>query len=474
VHNINVEPLIKRKINFKYNQQFNEFLEQRSVDEHNIFHNLVRDDSHYGGHNARHRKRNDIEDIDDIQDIQYNRESPLKDNNEAMSGTTDSPLKPELFSLDFELNSDLNEKPIDKLLEKNKLMKEKLDEQKDIRLEDCLPVTKDYSKKQRTGAQYLADLQSGEERPQYPHKFNDEVKNYRSELGLGKEKLDSKGFRILSGQVFDFTKFPKEDIEALLMKSVLFDDIDIVAINKPYGMAIHTKETPVTPVLTDYLPHLQRELRCEKLYTVHRLDRDTTGVLLLAKSQAKAKELNRMFCEHKILKRYICITRGVPDQLEGIIDIPVDIGRCDGKERMVLRPEALQEYRDKIKPSKQAKRAVTQYKVVSHADNAALIEVWPETGIRHQIRVHLGFGLRCPILGDHKYSHLDKIAPQKLTGDMLLALNVRQSKVRHIPMHLHAKQYCLPNAGIDGKNIFVNAPIPHHFHKNMSKLGLKQ
>ncbi|CAG2183225.1 unnamed protein product, partial [Oppiella nova] len=160
-----------------------------------------------------------------------------------------------------------------------------------------------------------------------------------------------------------------------------------------------------------------------------------------------AKRLNQMFCEQQIIKRYLCVTRGVPDNLEGIIDIPLEMGRCEGKERMVLRPEALEEYKHKVKSAKFAKRAVTQYKVVSQYGNAALIEVWPKTGIRHQIRVHLGFGLRCPVLGDHKYSHLDKIAPQKLTADMLLALNVRQAKVRHIPMHLHARQYLLPSTG---------------------------
>ncbi|CAG2184320.1 unnamed protein product, partial [Oppiella nova] len=147
-----------------------------------------------------------------------------------------------------------------------------------------------------TGAQYLNDVQSGAVSPQYPHKFTDEVKNYRSQLGLGKEKLDSKGFRILSGQVFDYTKFTKEDIIELLVKSILFDDNHIVAINKPYGMSVHTKESPYSPVLTEFLPQLTEKVNCHKLYTVHRLDRDTTGVLLLAKTQEMAKRLNQMFC----------------------------------------------------------------------------------------------------------------------------------------------------------------------------------
>ena len=55
---------------------------------------------------------------------------------------------------------------------------------------------------------------------------------------------------------------------------------------------------------------------------------------------------------------------------------------------------------------------------------------------------------------------------------MLLKLNVRQAKVRHVPMHLHARQYCLTGAGADGRNIFINAPFPHHFNENMSRLRL--
>ncbi len=84
-------------------------------------------------------------------------------------------------------------------------------------------------------------------------------------------------------------------------------------------------------------------------------------------------ELNRLFTEHKISKQYLCITRGVPDDREGVIDIPIEIGRINGIERMVLRPEALQEYR--IKRSTNAKRAVTQYRVISESKNAALLEV---------------------------------------------------------------------------------------------------
>jgi len=141
-----------------------------------------------------------------------------------------------------------------------------------------------------------------------------------------------------------------EDIVEMLVKRVLFNDADIVAINKPYGISIHSnKESKSGPVLTEFLPKLSERFNCEQLYTVHRLDKDTTGILLLTKTQEKAHLINRLFTDHKITKQYYCITRGVPDDPEGVIDIPIEIGRVDGKERMVLRPEALEEYRSVIK-----------------------------------------------------------------------------------------------------------------------------
>ena len=161
------------------------------------------------------------------------------------------------------------------------------------------------------------------------------------------------------------------------MKSILFNDVDIVAINKPYGMSVHTKESKGNPVLTEFLPQLCRRLDCQDLYTVHRLDRDTTGILLLAKSQQRAKALNQLFADRRVIKRYFCITRGVPDKPEGVIDIPIELGHCGGVERMVLRPEALEakQFEGKLKSSRSAKRAVTQYKVISFEGNAALLEV---------------------------------------------------------------------------------------------------
>ena len=171
------------------------------------------------------------------------------------------------------------------------------------------------------------------------------------------------------------------EILEVLEKQVIYNDADIVALNKPYGMTVHggasssAESTSRVKAKFDaylhlnyFLPELAAMLGSEKLYTVHRLDRDTTGILLLTKTQAKAKELNRLFLERKIQKKYLCITKNTPDVREGIIDIPIELGYIKTgnvkRERMVLCPEPMEDIRAQRRPSRTARRAVTKYRVL--------------------------------------------------------------------------------------------------------------
>ena len=88
------------------------------------------------------------------------------------------------------------------------------------------------------------------------------------------------------------------------------------------------------------------------------------------------------------------------------------------------------------------------------------------------MRVHLSEAINCPVLGDHKYSHYDKLAPQKLPDDMLTKLGIRQSKVRDLPMHLHASSIIIP-AWIDGSaDLEIKAPLSAVFRLSMKRLKL--
>ena len=269
-------------------------------------------------------------------------------------------------------------------------------------------------------------------------------------------KLDSQGFNSFVDYVPDLKFLRRDELIWMLKKRIIFNDCGIIAINKPHGlitqgqMTTEKNENSIRdPNLPDLLPDfsallMQRKIiepdaktgKAPKLHIVHRLDRESTGVLLLAKDGKTAASLSEMFAKGRAEKQYYCITRGLPDGREGIINIPIEVGTIEGKERMVLRPELREELRRIASPSRDGKHAVTYYKVRSENGNAALLEVVPETGVKHQIRVHLGFGIRCPILGDHKYTYLDKLVPQKLPNDMLKNLNVRPPKVRNIPPSL--------------------------------------
>ncbi|KAK6184458.1 hypothetical protein SNE40_006926 [Patella caerulea] len=187
-----------------------------------------------------------------------------------------------------------------------------------------------------------------------------------------------------------------------------------------------------------------------------------------------ASELKGYFIRREVIKKYWAITKGVPQLPEGIINIPmaeVDMGK--GIHRMALKPEYQQQFYSIMKKRNinESVEAVTQYKILQQNGTAALIECQPSTGVKHQIRVHLGFGLNTPILGDHKYSHFSKLVPQKLHGDMLQKLGIRQSKVRHVPMHLHAKSLVIPEFE-NGRNLIVSAKLPQHFVTNMHRLKL--
>lgn len=301
----------------------------------------------------------------------------------------------------------------------------------------------------------------------------------RRESSPSSVKLDSKGFRILKSEVRpDLSRLLHSEAVTLLQERVLYNDNDILVLNKPYGMLCHgpAREVSDACVLTKLLPDLSSALyprQDAKLYTVHRLDRDVTGVLLLARTQRMADMLNSLFQKHRVSKTYLAITAGVPDHLEGVIDMPLAEGEVEGARRMVLNPKLDPEFRRLVPKFGKSFAAVTQYKVLASCGRAGYLELWPTTGVKHQLRAHLGLGLRCPILGDHKYSHLRRLAPQKLPGDMLDRLGIRQSKVRDTPLHLHARAVVVPEI-LDGRNLTVAAELPYHFAKNLRRLKLNR
>ena len=284
---------------------------------------------------------------------------------------------------------------------------------------------------------------------------------------INAKKLDQKGFRILSGQVPDFTDVPAMEIAGVLRNNIVYNNNDIVAINKPYGLSSRRGQgsrVSVEQLVDDLIPQT-------RLHLISGIGKDTTGVLLLAKTHEMAEKLEDALKKEDTMKRYLVVTKNVPKLLRGEINIPIGDGITDGKVRKKLKPYGDSDMGISSRVSKNAERAVTRYEVLSRQESWALIECWPLTNVKHQVRVHLAFGLNCPILGDHKYSHFDKIAPMKLHSDMLDKLKVRQSKVRDIALHIHGRAVIIPGF-LGGRNLIITAPLPPHFIKNMKSLSL--
>lgn len=286
-------------------------------------------------------------------------------------------------------------------------------------------------------------------------------------------KLDSHGFNDYTHQVPNFRACRHIEILNYIKSSIIYNNYDILAINKPYGIASHDEEKSREPVdMNSLVSEIAAQMRIEKVYLAHRLDKTTSGVLLFATSQKRAANLNKLFKSDQIKKTYWCVTRGVPDPEQAILDIPIAEFTIAGKSRSCLAPEDAPDQKQLSKRFREARRAITEYKVIKSTRYAALVECKPKTGVKHQIRCHMSFGLSRPILGDHKYSHIGKLAPQTLPVPLLNAFHIRQEKVRTLPTHLHAKSIVIPGAKANGETLFINAPIPLYFKQNLKTLGL--
>lgn len=283
-------------------------------------------------------------------------------------------------------------------------------------------------------------------------------------------KLDSKGFKVYTNQVIDWSLVRRSDIVDYVRKSIIYNNYDIVAINKPYGISSHSEDGGVD--MNNIVKEIGKQQKFNEVHLVHRLDKTTTGVLLFATSLSKARELHKLFKADQIKKSYWCITKGVPVIREAIIDMPLIEYKVRSRSRMVPIPHNADLNEELSEMCREASRAITEYKVLKSNKEAALVEVKPRSGVKHQIRCHMGFGLNRPILGDHKYSYIEKWAPQKLPLSLLKALNIRQQKVRTLPVHLHARGIAIPSAKANGQTLFISAPLPNHFRQNLKALGL--
>ncbi len=230
------------------------------------------------------------------------------------------------------------------------------------------------------------------------------------------------------------SKADARDIQA----RVLYKDKDIIAINKPPGLAVQGGSG-----LHRHLDAMTEALRFgakEKPRLVHRLDKDTSGVLVLARNAASARELTRAFRLKTIRKLYWAVLAGVPRPSEGVIDLALAKLPGPRGERVVTG-------------ARQGKKALTPYRVLDRAGGrASWVAFEPLTGRTHQLRVH-AMALGTPILGDGKYGGPEAFIDG---GDIAARL------------HLHARAIRIPGPGGE---IDITAPLPDHMLETFKALG---
>ena len=181
---------------------------------------------------------------------------------------------------------------------------------------------------------------------------------------------------------------PKSDFSSELDLEVLYEDDDCVVINKPEGILSHSKGAiNMEATVASWLESRIKNIPGDRAGIVHRLDRGTSGVMICAKTKKAQLYLQKQFSDRKVKKVYLAIIAGSMDPLEEIIDMPI--------QRNPNRPS-------RFKVSVNGKNATTHYKQLRNKGKYSLVELTPQTGRTHQLRVHLA-QMKHPIIGDIFY-----------------------------------------------------------------------
>lgn len=203
--------------------------------------------------------------------------------------------------------------------------------------------------------------------------------------------------------------------------SILYEDEDLIVVDKPTGLVVHPAAgNPDGTLVNALLHHCQGKLSglagVDRPGIVHRLDKETSGCLVAAKSDVAYHSLVGQFSGRETQKEYLAVTEGIPAKHEGVIETRIGRHPVNRQRMAVVSPPA-------------GKEAITDYLVLRSEvrENWAVLRCIIHTGRTHQIRVHLKEVLRCPILGDTIYA---QVARQKVKVDRLL-LHARFLAFRH-------------------------------------------
>lgn len=255
-------------------------------------------------------------------------------------------------------------------------------------------------------------------------------------------KKQKVAYKIAENDVITVEHEEPKQIELKAQKipiEVIYEDTDIIVVNKPKGMVVHpangnpdgTLVNAIMNICKDSLSGIGGEIRPG---IVHRLDKDTSGLLIVAKNDMAHVKMSEQIKNHEVKKTYIALVRGVIKENEATIDMPIGRSRTDRKKMAV---------------AKDGKNAVTHIKVLKRYDKYTLLEINIETGRTHQIRVHLSH-IGYPIIGDYTYSN-----------------GKNEFGVEGQCLHAKSLEFKHP---ITKKEMKLEAPLPKYFQDIINKL----
>lgn len=220
---------------------------------------------------------------------------------------------------------------------------------------------------------------------------------------------------------------------------IIYEDRDIIVVNKPKGMVVHpangnpdgTLVNAIMEICKDSLSGIGGEIRPG---IVHRLDKDTSGILIVAKNDKAHINLSEQIKEHKVKKTYIALVKGIVKENNATINMPIGRSEKDRKKMAV---------------TKKGKEAITHFKVLKRYDKYTLLEINIETGRTHQIRVHLS-QIGYPIVGDEVYSK-----------------GKNEWNIKGQCLHAKSLDFKHP---VTNENMHLEAKIPQYFEKILEEL----
>lgn len=223
---------------------------------------------------------------------------------------------------------------------------------------------------------------------------------------------------------------------------IVYEDNDIIVVNKPKGMVVHpangnpdgTLVNAIMAICRDSLSGIGGEIRPG---IVHRLDKDTSGLLIVAKNDLAHINLSEQIKNHEVKKTYIALVRGIVKENQATINMPIGRSPKDRKKMAVV---------------KDAKNAITHFKVLKRFDRYTLLEVNIETGRTHQIRVHLS-EIGYPIVGDNVYSN-----------------GKNEWGIEGQCLHAKSLDFVHPKTG---EKMHLEAELPEYFQNILKDLGGK-